>query len=92
MTAKEIAAFLADEIKDITGAAEVLVTQQLVTLGLDSFGFVELGGRIKKHFGIEVNSVKMTPDNTLEDVSKIIYKLQVRQRQAGGHASRRAAG
>lgn len=48
-----------------------------VTLGLDSFGFVELGGRIKKHFGIEVNSVKMTPDNTLEDVSKIIYKLQV---------------
>lgn len=30
MTAKEIAAFLAEEIKDITGAAEVLVTQQLV--------------------------------------------------------------
>ena len=78
MTTKEIAAFLSEEIKEITGAAEVLTTSQLVTLGLDSFGFVELGGRIKKHFGIEVSSVKMSPDNTLEDVSKIIYKLQSR--------------
>jgi acyl transferase domain-containing protein/NADPH:quinone reductase-like Zn-dependent oxidoreductase/thioester reductase-like protein/acyl carrier protein len=78
MTTKEIAHFLSEEIKEITGASEVLVTSQLVTLGLDSFGFVELGGRIKKHFGIEVSSVKMSPDNTLEDVSKIIYKLQSR--------------
>lgn len=78
MTAKEIAAFLSEEIKEVTGASEVLVTSQLVTLGLDSFGFVELGGRIKKHFGIEVNSVKMSPDMTIEDVSEIIYKLQVR--------------
>jgi hypothetical protein len=31
MSAKDIAAFLAEEIKDITGAAEVLVTQQLVS-------------------------------------------------------------
>lgn len=58
-----------------------------VTLGLDSFGFVELGGRIKKHFGIEVNSVKMTPDNTLEDVSKIIYKLQVHAQPAPTYLS-----
>jgi acyl transferase domain-containing protein/NADPH:quinone reductase-like Zn-dependent oxidoreductase/thioester reductase-like protein/acyl carrier protein len=78
MTTKEIAHFLSEEIKEITGASEVLITSQLVTLGLDSFGFVELGGRIKKHFGIEVSSVKMSPDNTLEDVSKIIYKLQSR--------------
>lgn len=90
MTAKEIAAFLSEEIKDITGASEVLVTAQLVTLGLDSFGFVELGGRIKKHFGIEVNSVKMSPDNTLEDVSKIIYKLQ--SRGSGGKATEAAEG
>ena len=88
MTTKEIAAFLSEEIKEITGAAEVLTTSQLVTLGLDSFGFVELGGRIKKHFGIEVSSVKMSPDNTLEDVSKIIYKLQSR----GGGDQKGAAG
>jgi acyl carrier protein len=78
MTAKEIAAFLADEIRAITGVQNVLVTAQLTALGLDSLGFVELGGRMKKAFNIEMDSVKMSPDMTLEDVAKMIYKLQVR--------------
>lgn len=45
MTAKEIAAFLADEIRAITGVQNVLVTAQLTALGLDSLGFVEVRER-----------------------------------------------
>lgn len=37
----------------------------------------QLGGRMKKSFNIEMDSVKMSPDMTLEDVAKMIYKLQV---------------
>lgn len=78
MSAKEIAAFLADEIRSITGVTTVLVTAQLTALGLDSLGFVELGGRMKKHFNVEMDAVKMSPDMTLEDVAKMIFKLQAR--------------
>lgn len=62
----------------LPGTTNVLVTAQLTALGLDSLGFVELGGRLKKAFNIEMDSVKMSPDMTLEDVAKMIYKLQVR--------------
>jgi len=83
MSAKEISAFLADEIRSITGVTTVLVTAQLTALGLDSLGFVELGGRMKKHFNVEMDSVKMSPSMTLEDVAKVIYKLQARSGGAG---------
>ena len=48
----------------------MLVTAQLTALGLDSLGFVELGGRLKKAFNIEMDSVKMSPEMTLEDVQR----------------------
>jgi len=83
MSAKEISAFLADEIRSITGVTTVLVTAQLTALGLDSLGFVELGGRMKKHFNVEMESVKMSPSMTLEDVAKVIFKLQARSSGAG---------
>jgi hypothetical protein len=39
---KEVAAFLADEIRAITGVSDILTTAQLTSLGLDSLGFVEV--------------------------------------------------
>lgn len=53
-----------------------------MSLGLDSFGFVELGGRIQKQFNIDINSVKLTPEQTLMEVANLIFKLQKRQEGA----------
>jgi hypothetical protein len=63
-----------------------------VSLGLDSFGFVELGGRIQKQFNIDINSVKLTPDQTLVDVASIIFKLQKRTECDASGAEAGAAG
>jgi thioester reductase-like protein/acyl carrier protein len=82
MSVKEIAAYLAEEVKLITQTAEVLPTASLVSLGLDSFGFVELGGRIQKQFGVELNAVKLSPERSLIDVATVIYKLQRRSEGA----------
>lgn len=56
----------------------MLTTSGLTTLGLDSLGIVELGGRLKKAFGVELEALKLSADTTITDIAKIIYKLQVR--------------
>lgn len=76
MTAKEIAEFIAEEVRAITGSADVLATSGLTTLGLDSLGIVELGGRLKKAFGVELEALKLSADTTITDIAKIIHKLQ----------------
>lgn len=59
-------------------------TTALVSLGLDSFGFIELGGRIQKQYNVDVNAVKLSPDKTLAEVAAIIFKLT--QKKGGGGA------
>ncbi len=38
----------------------------------------QLGGRLKKAFGVELEALKLTADSTIADIAKIIHKLQVR--------------
>lgn len=59
-------------------AADVQPTASLVSLGLDSFGFIELGGRIQKKFSLDMNTLKLTPDKTLMEVATLIHKLENR--------------
>jgi nucleoside-diphosphate-sugar epimerase/acyl carrier protein len=82
MSVKEVATCLAEEIRSITQASSVLVTSPLVSLGLDSFGFVELGSRIQRQFNIDMNSIKLTPEQTIMEVAQIIVRLQKRTKEA----------
>jgi thioester reductase-like protein/short-subunit dehydrogenase/acyl carrier protein len=91
MSVKEIAAHLAEEIKAITQASEVLPTSSLVNLGLDSFGFIELSGRIQRTFGIDINSLKLSPEQTLQAVAATIHKLQRRGQDGAANADGQGA-
>jgi len=53
------------------GAEEVLMSQQLVSLGLDSFGLVELGSRVRKEFDVELSPGQLRADSTIEDVAQV---------------------
>jgi acyl carrier protein len=80
---KEITAMIVAEIQAVTKASEVAPHASLINLGLDSFGFVELGGRIQKNFGIDVQELGLTPEKTVKELAVSIHKLiQVRYRPA----------
>ena len=38
----------------------------------------QLGTRLKKTFGIELDALKLTQDMTVADIAKLVYKLQVK--------------
>jgi acyl carrier protein len=80
-TVKEITAMIIAEIQSVTTASDIAPHASLINLGLDSFGFVELGGRIQKNFGIDVHELDLTPEKTVKDLAVSIHKLfQVRLR------------
>jgi hypothetical protein len=41
---------------------------------------IQLGGRLKKAFGVELEALKLSADNTITDIAKLVHKLQVRVR------------
>jgi acyl carrier protein len=88
-TVKEITTMVVAGIQSVTKASEVAPHASLVNLGLDSFGFVELGGRIEQDFGVNVQELGLTPEKTVKDLAVSVHKLtQVRSRP-GVYSTRR---